>query len=392
MIPSVAGSDRIVQAREVRSARIEGLRAVGALGVLFAHIFYTAHPGAYAYSTFGHRLLTSTGLGAFMLMGLSGYLLFWPYVRRDYGDGEGVALADYARNRMLRLLPAYYVVLVVALVWLQHGGTWNQWWRFATFTENFSHSTIGTVDGPMWTLVVELCFYILLPIIAFALGRLSGGRPRVAAALLLALVGGSVALYTIKVETLNADLIWQYSPLTNFFYLGAGMLLAFLRLEWQRRPPRLLRTPLGRAELWLAAAFALWLWIAWKFKHTDLIAISSFLTIGAYVLPLRRGPLTAIVGWRPVAAIGVASYSLYLWHGLVLEWLTTHQGVHSYGGLLLAAGGLSILVALVSYRVIEAPFLGLRRRWSVAAPSQGEPAGPTAPAAASEPPRPVAAG
>ena len=67
-------------------------------------------------------------------------------------------------------------------------------------------------------------------------------------------------------------------------------------------------------------------------------------------------PLTRSLDWRPLALIGVASYSLYLWHLPIVEALAPHA--------LALSVPVSLAVALLSYRLVETPFLRLRRRWS----------------------------
>jgi peptidoglycan/LPS O-acetylase OafA/YrhL len=154
------------------------------------------------------------------------------------------------------------------------------------------------------------------------------------------------------------------------------MVLALVRLGW-REGRRGLRGPAGSTDAWLLAAAGCWLVACAKFKLEPVTALAGALVVGACVLPLRPGPLVRVLEWRPLAAVGVASYSLYLWHAPIVIWL---GGGHydgaalrftvpgwSFPGLLAVALPLAIAVALVSYRVIEAPFLRLRRRWSPAA-------------------------
>jgi peptidoglycan/LPS O-acetylase OafA/YrhL len=365
----VPSSDRIIQAHEVRSSQIEGLRAVGALSVLVGHMWFVSELAG-AYRGLGHRMLLGFGFGAYMLLALSGYLLALPFLRRDYGDGAPVDLRRYARNRVLRIVPLYYTVLVVVMVLQEHGGHWWQWWRFATFSQSFSHYTVATVDGPMWTLVAEIHFYLLLPVIAWLLARACRGRLRLAVAVLLALTAASVALWEVKVNVARPDALWQYSTPAFFFFFTTGMLVAATRLAWERRPPRWLDSVLGRADAWFAVALGSWVLVCWHFDLFPVIALSSFLTIGALVLPLRRGVIAPAFAWRWVATIGVASYSLYLWHYPIVTRLAGNSSLRAFGVLTLTAGTLSVAVALVSYRVVEAPFLGLRRRWSPAAASQ----------------------
>src|SRR5579875_3018157 len=183
----------VVQAGEVRSARIESMRAVAALAVVGAHAWLYSHLfGPDSYSSLPRRLAAGGGLGVMLFFALTGYLIYRPFARRDFGGGAEVRLATYARNRVLRIVPLYWVAVTFLLLVTQHGGTANQWWRFLTFSESFSLSTAQTVDGPMWSLVVEVHFYLLLPLLAWGLARVSGGSRALAGAWLVALAAPSV--------------------------------------------------------------------------------------------------------------------------------------------------------------------------------------------------------
>src|SRR6185312_10204590 len=107
----------------------------------------------------------------------------------------------------------------------QHGGTANQWWRFMTFSESFSLSTAQQVDGPMWSLVVEVHFYVLLPLLAWGLGRLRRPGPAAAALLLLGL-----ASTVFWHRHLGPVFEWGYSLPADFYGFVPGMLLALLQV------------------------------------------------------------------------------------------------------------------------------------------------------------------
>jgi peptidoglycan/LPS O-acetylase OafA/YrhL len=112
-----------------------------------------------------------------------------------------------------------------------------------------------------------------------------------------------------------------------------------------------------------------------------LMTPAAFLIVGACVLPLRAGPFVNALQWRPLALLGVASYSLYMWHYPILDALHGTGGIDGFGAL--AAVGVAAIVAAaaVSYAVIESPFLRLRRQWARSAAAQ-EPREDPAPAPA----------
>ncbi|MDQ6605106.1 MAG: acyltransferase [Actinomycetota bacterium] len=380
-----AGSGtQITQAGERRSARVESLRAIAAVSVLASHAFvYGYGVSPVTVQTYWHRVFLEGGFGGVDLFyALSGYLLFWPMARSAFATHEPVDLRRYALNRVVRILPLYYTVLVVLLVVQNHGGSVSQWWHFGLFAENFSTSSIFTVDAPMWTLAIEVQFYIALPLLAWLLVSLARGSRARTGLLLLGLAVASVVLYEVAATHRSPSLfIWQYSLPSVFFFFVAGMLLALLRVGWLERPPRWLQGWAGRSDLWVAASLPLWLLACYRGTYQPVAAIAAMLIIGSCVMPLRRGAFVRLTELRPLSRLGLSSYSLYLWQAPVL--IVLAGGAVTGGGKLeliptpahlakMLVLGLLITVplALASYALIEAPPLRLRRRWA----GQGGPA------------------
>ncbi len=362
------GAATIDQAGERRAASIESLRAVAALSVLVCHVtlFYivlgTANQAFLDPPAF-QQLLYAGGFGVSLFFALTGYLIFRPFAKRLYGEGPTIPLGTYATNRLLRIVPLYLVCMAVVLA-LQ-GESLSTWIRFFTFTQNLSPETAGQVNGPAWSLAVELQFYVLLPLFAFAVGWLARGSLRAAAVIVAAVAVGSLVARILLVYPVDAaNPTWHYRLTTNFMFFAPGMLLALLEIGLRKRPLRL-PGPLASADLWLVASIALWAIVAFAGYDLDfLVAFGSFLALAACVLPLKRGPLFATLQLRPLALLGIASYSLYLWHVPLLELLTDAGASPQLGALAALAIPIAIAIAFLSYRVIEEPFLRLRGRWA----------------------------
>jgi peptidoglycan/LPS O-acetylase OafA/YrhL len=122
---------------------------------------------------------------------------------------------------------------------------------------------------------------------------------------------------------------------------------------------------LQNGNTWLLASLPLWLLTFWRYDLDAVAALASFLVVGSAALPLRRGRLVRGLDWRPLAVLGTASYSLYLWHmPIVQEVAGARWSPTGFLPLLAILLPLCIAVALVSYLAIESPFLRLRRSWS----------------------------
>jgi len=379
---------RIAQAGESRSARIESLRALASLCVVGAHAFLYSYVSATITHSYGHRVILEVGFGSLdVFFVLSGYLLFWPFARSSFATGEKVDLRHYALNRVVRILPLYYSVLIVMLVLQNHGGTPGEWWRFGLFVENFSSKTLYAIDSPMWSLAVEVQFYALLPFIALFVARLARGSRHAAIGILSI---GAIASFVLRQVVYwhghPPNTALQSSIPTLFSFFAAGMILALLRVGWMEKPPRWLRGVGGSSTAWFLCSLPLWAIVAWHFSYEPAAALAAALIVGACVLPLRRGPFVALTELRVLSRIGVATYSLYLWHVPILLAIDNRSVTSTaFSGavpttahflkLYVLGAVISVLVALVSYRVIEEPALRLRRRWSrSSAPSVGSPA------------------
>lgn len=362
----------IDQAGERRSSAVESLRALAALGVLEGHVFNSSQAyGSGAHATLWDRTLLGGGFGVYLFFALTGYLLFRPFARRDFGTGDAVDYKRYAANRVFRILPLYYVVLIVYVLTIDHGGSFTIWWQSLLLLENFVPSTLYHIDGVMWSLVVEVQFYVLLPFLALGLSRLAAGSARLAA---LGLVGVGTVSEILRLATVTTvhvvDPRWEYSLPATFVFFVPGMLLALVEARWTWWEPYLGGWA-RRGTLWFVAALPLWFGVFWRYNLDILIVPAAFLMVGSITLPLIQGTVRRALDWRPLAALGVASYSLYLWHFPIVSRLgIASWAPHDYLGLLALGLPLCCAVALVSYRVVEEPFLRLRRAWSPASAPQ----------------------
>ena len=347
----------VVQAGERRSARLEGVRAIAALGVLIGHVWgsYNNYDFVAANDGVIDRILFGGGLGVFLFFVLTGYLLFWPFVRRDFLGGAGVRLSTYARNRVLRIVPLYVISTAIVLVWLEDGGSLRQWLLFMTFSENFSLDTVGQVNGALWSVVVEIHFYLLLPLLAVVLRTITGRRwlP------LVLVLGAAAAVTAVLAPSLADDRLYRFSIVSTFHFFVAGMLLAVLRGAMQEGRVRLPRA-LSHSDLWVLAAIPP---VGWSMDNIrpEGMAIGGFLLVGAFALPLRHGLAARFVGTPVMAYLGVISYSIYVWQIPFLEKIWGEWGTD-----VVAILGIPVVLAVawVSFRFIETPFLRLRRRWA----------------------------
>ena len=334
--------------------------------MIAAHVWGTSHLWDFeaTYGEFWRRGMMGVGqAGVPIFFAASGYLLYLPFAKRDFGGGGRVDVRQYALNRTRRIFPLYYVSIVIVLLFSAGGGTFEQWWRFLLFAENFSVATEGTVNGPLWTLVVDLHFYVLLPLIALGIAWVARGRLAMAVGLLVASVLLSWGAWEINPLADNAERLWQHNLVTSFCFIATGMLLALFRVHMQKSPRDWTRGAVGNPDVWLLAALPVIVFCVYRLDLHYLNAIAGFLVLGAAALPLGQGRLVRLLDWRPLAILGVMTFSLYIWHVPLID-LFYEDVPSGFIPLLAVTLPIVIVVGAISYFIIEKPFLSQRRTWS----------------------------
>ena len=326
-----------------RLAALDALRGLAALMVFAVH---AQLPGV-------HEALPGLDAGVLIFFALSGYLLYAPF-GAAMRSGRPVELRTYAVRRLLRIAPAYLVASFAI------SGAW--------FPELLA-DPIGittTWQSPIlvvWTLQLEIAFYILLPLIAYGLKRLdTANRVRLLLIGSAISIGMTAAMMAVFEGTLGyvpgasvstiASYIWAFVP---------GMVIAELEH----------RGAFGRPLPVIAAAGGF-----------GLIGISSALNAPSYFdVPASIGAalLIAFVVSRPTAgrrfdraflAAGALSYSVYLWHEAIID--AVDRPTPTWIGGLIALI-LTVAVAAVMYVVVERPALRLAhwmRRSTLRLPEQ----------------------
>lgn len=344
------------------SARIESTRALAALGVLVYHLQVTAHgyDGNWSRLALGTRALMFGQFGVAVFFALSGYLLFRPFARAAIIEGR-VDLRRYIVSRVLRILPLYYAA-VGLLLFIQpaHQLTWDQVWRHLLFVQ-YLDTKIPLVDFPLWSLVCEVGFYTLLPFLGWSLARLSRGSS-VRALCVVILFGLGAWLLSAVAARQTPYVVWNFSLPANLIYFVPGMLIATVEGVVNRGAVRLPNRGASTACLSIAAAVS---WVLMLPGPTSGgVLVAAGLTLAAVVasnsaFPGRRRR------YSPLPALGLRSYSLYVWH---LPIVTALAGAGWLNGSMAhdaaVAVPLCLAVAVLSYAVIEAPCMRLRR-WVV---------------------------
>src|SRR2546423_1191046 len=147
----------------------DGLRAVAALSILVYHSGTLSRAGEGQSGLAPYLARLNVGVAIFFV--ISGFLLYRPFVAARAGLAPPVRLRDYARRRVLRIVPAYWVALTVLAIYPGLPGVFGpHWWVYYGFGQDYSVDTEIRGLGPAWSLGCEVVFYAALPLIAAAMG------------------------------------------------------------------------------------------------------------------------------------------------------------------------------------------------------------------------------
>jgi peptidoglycan/LPS O-acetylase OafA/YrhL len=337
----------------------------------------------------------------------SGLLLYRPFVRARVAGDRLPNRRRYLRRRMLRIVPAYWFALTVLAIFPGIAGVFSgDWWRYYFFLQLYSARTQSTGIAVAWTLCVDVSFYLVLPLYATAIRRVrigSGPSSWLWSELLpLAAIAAFGAAIQVAGARLAISLAVAESILGNCTWFALGMALAVVsvHIHERGRSPRWLGfVSAYPGACWLAAAaclaaltavlhpgglFRIILAVNTKQSYARSLAAIA-LTFGLCLFLIApalfgetAGRMTRrVLAWRPLMWVGMVSYGVYLWHltvvSLLAEDTDPHLRVHGLGlahkigfqptlVLLVLTVAISLVIAGLSYRFVELPFLRLKER------------------------------
>src|ERR1700694_1933244 len=205
---------------------VEGMRACAAIGVVITHAaFQTGH-----FSGITGRLFGRFDLAVAVFFALSGFLLWRGHAAAARGLRDVAPTGHYLRSRIVRIMPGYLVAVVVILTLLPDADKADVtvWLANLSLTQIYVPLTLTAALTQMWSLSVEVSFYLALPLLALLARRV----PVSARIPVIALAGAASLGWAL----IPFDAPYGINPLNwppaFFSWFAAGMLLA----EWTGSP------------------------------------------------------------------------------------------------------------------------------------------------------------
>ncbi len=371
-----------------RFAAAEGLRAGAALSILLFHTGVAA--GIVGLQGGAGPYLQHLNVGVSVFFVLSAFLLYRPFVAARLSDSSPPRARTYAGRRALRILPAYWVALTVAVYGLHQAslGSGGQVLLYYGLAQIYSSSTALGGLVVAWSLCTEVSFYAYLPLHAAALRRLGGSFEAKVRAEYLVCAGLYAASIAFKV-LVRADHQLTSTWLPSFldtFALGMALAVATVAAERRGQHGRLASlVAASPGRVWLAAVLA-YLVLAnaglpaglddpvstldYVGRQCTLGVVAILLVAPAVLAPNGGGWFGALLRSNPARWLGRISYGIFLWQLPIIGRL--EADLRPAGGtsvpfwLLLPLVLICTLAAAqLSWSLVERPALRLRRwGWS----------------------------
>src|SRR3984957_13930666 len=358
---SGAGHETIAPRDSLYIPSLDGIRAISFFLVFFAH----AGLGGY---------LIPGGFGVTIFFLLSGFLIT-TLLRLEFARYRRISLGSFYLPRVLRILPPLYVALALAVVLTSIGphpaipfaGTLSQALQVSNYYQIFSASGVmmpGT--GGLWSLAVEEDFYLLFPLLyVWMCPRFSTNRQ---AAILFMLCGAALVWRCILHFYFHADMNrTYYATDTRFDSILFGCIFAIIANPilndsfhgW------ILRQVKWMLPLCIVVLLGTFLARSDDFRDTLRYPLQGLALIPLFIAAIHYQKTWPVrfLNLTFMRFLGVLSYSLYLCHSIIMEYVATAWTINP-----VLSGAISLACALgfatLVHYWIERPCTRLRKRLS----------------------------
>lgn len=315
---------------------LDGLRGIAVLLVLWYHVWeisWVPGPGA------PYIFIPATGyVGVHLFFYLSGFVIAYPFVVAAAAGRPAPSWATFAERRFFKIMPSYVLSIVIAIA-IGYAATQGNDAPLGVavlshllFIHTWWDSTFGSINGVLWTLAVEVEFYLIFPLVWLFFKRM----PWIAtAALLLVAFAWRQALVSCCYDTLFAP--WEQNLPGYLGIFALGMLSAHVWVQYgghlsDTRGRRVLATLVGIGGLVAIVALqhdvygwrSIDQWVGvWDIDHRPLLGLAF--------CAAALGSLAAVSLWKRILAnpvlifLAAVSYNLYLYHQMIARELLEHR-------------------------------------------------------------------
>jgi peptidoglycan/LPS O-acetylase OafA/YrhL len=354
-----------------RIPAIDGLRTMAVLGVLWAHVWGFFNNIPWKIGVDLNRIISFGRNGVdlfFVISGFCMYLMYGSKIARFSKD----SFLDFLKRRWFRIAPAFYILIAVeSLRLLITDGKFpaQEFFYHLFFINIFLPKNL--FSPIYWSLATEFHFYLIFPFLFLFLKNQGELLKRVLIGILICIVFRFFLFYFHRADIAAGDTISGFEIWYRFAEFGFGIIAAIIFTQ-SRELPGWLSGPKGFL-IGLLVAFIGRICMLTEFlnhfgKWAFVIRTISepVMTFGFGLLVLNvissQNIFSRILSWKPFLFLGKISYSMYLWHYLIAQYISIY--IISHWGITFLNMNICILLSLVilipvswiSFKFFEEPY------------------------------------
>lgn len=353
----------IIREKEQYDNRIDLLRGASFLIVFIGHFSYENSKLQFLYNF--------APFGVVLFFCLSGFLL-GRVTLLEYRLTHRVNFRNFFLRRAFRILPLYFffllIILTISGVSQQRNSNYvisaTEWSHLLTFSYNLlpdTYTTLSPLPAVTWSLSIEEQIYIFFPFIALLLAR------KKIVTLSIVLPTLMFGIFFVQINVFNSTTASRLTPL-YLIPVIIGLVCAEFEniIRWKNS-----RISVIIIELTIGLVVILTI----IFSHSQ-SNISYYLRVilMSCIFPLLLHLISFTRMWvalKAIAYLGRVSFGCYLYHWLVWNIFQSLDIGYSVGSGFTIFGWLlglfvTLVLSVISYRFLEAPFLDIRRRYQAA--------------------------
>ncbi len=341
---------------------LDGLRGVAIALVVWYHAWLVS-----GQTVAGLNFLAEAGfLGVDLFFFISGFCIFYPYARARRDGRPGPSVRRFFLRRAIKILPSYLLALAVfAIVYharfASPGEAAVQLVSHLTFLHTLTPLTYGAISGPLWTIGVEVQFYLIFPLICGFFRKSPAG------AYFALIVFSECYRLAVGMAGLGSTFMFINQLPAYLDVFGAGMFTAHALTILERPAKSMTRRlyTLGSAAAFVAALAGL-AQIAAIGRGADVDAAYDWvnaarIAVGPLCICLVLSSFFSVKRWRSIlstralAFLSMISYNLYLWNLEIAVWF--HQAGFAPGATFVLGIVTAMVLATAITFAVERPIL-----------------------------------
>jgi len=330
---------------------------------LFTEIPYLSNLQAYGW------------IGVDLFFVLSAFL-FTKLLTTEFSKTKKISFKKFYLRRIFRIWPIYFVFIGFSVVWfILHHGDFSKDIIFRliglfTFSDNIISATKGLNPLPytshLWTIAYEEQFYIFIPIIILLLVR-SSIRTKIISLTAVFIIFTGIR-HILIFNNIPYPAIYVL-PITHFESIILGIVIGFEGFDFLLKKTKPIILGLLSLLSFILTCLLPNVWITSNWLHITYLLVGISTSLALFSV-LNSNFLKRVFSIKLFVFLGKRSYGLYVYHlfantvsSIMIKYIPSIPS--NLLASFLYSLSITILVSIISYKVIEKPFLKLKKKFEV---------------------------